>query len=73
MTKFEIFKDAKGEWRWRLVASNGRIIAASGEGYKNRGHALDMVSKIMDMDGEQVSIEFLTKPRAVLGEVANES
>jgi uncharacterized protein YegP (UPF0339 family) len=29
-------KDAKGEWRWRLKASNGRIIAGSVEGYKNK-------------------------------------
>ena len=26
------YKDNKGEWRWRLKASNGRIIADSGEG-----------------------------------------
>ncbi|HEY0955833.1 MAG TPA: DUF1508 domain-containing protein [Roseateles sp.] len=33
MAKFEIYPDAAGEWRWRLKASNGRIVA-SGEGYK---------------------------------------
>lgn len=27
------YKDNKDEWRWRLKASNGRIIADSGEGY----------------------------------------
>ena len=27
------YKDAKGEWRWNLKASNGRILADSGEGY----------------------------------------
>ena len=32
---YEYYKDAKGEWRWRLVASNGRIIADSGEGYNS--------------------------------------
>jgi uncharacterized protein YegP (UPF0339 family) len=31
--KFHIYKDNKGEWRWRLKAANGRIIADSGEGY----------------------------------------
>jgi uncharacterized protein YegP (UPF0339 family) len=30
---FQITKDKAGEWRWRLRASNGRIVA-SGEGYK---------------------------------------
>ena len=32
--KFEVYKDAKGEFRWKLVASNGQTIANSGEGYK---------------------------------------
>jgi uncharacterized protein YegP (UPF0339 family) len=32
--KFEIYKSSSG-WRWRLRASNGKVIA-SGEGYKRR-------------------------------------
>jgi uncharacterized protein YegP (UPF0339 family) len=31
--KVEFFKDKKGEYRWKLLASNGRIIADSSEGY----------------------------------------
>lgn len=35
--RFHIFKDADGDWRWALYAvGNGKQIAASGEGYKNR-------------------------------------
>lgn len=34
--KFEIFRDNADEWRWRLVAANGHIIAASGEGYRSK-------------------------------------
>lgn len=33
---FQMFKDKAGEWRWRLKAANGKIIATPGEGYKNR-------------------------------------
>lgn len=33
---FEVFQDNAGEWRWRLVASNGNIIADSGEGYRSK-------------------------------------
>ncbi|WP_254546938.1 HVO_2922 family protein [Halomarina pelagica] len=33
---FEVFRDAAGEWRWRLVASNGNVIADSGEGYRSK-------------------------------------
>lgn len=38
MSKIEIYQDAAGEWRWRLKASNGRIVA-SGEGYKTKAGA----------------------------------
>jgi uncharacterized protein YegP (UPF0339 family) len=34
--KFEVYKDRAGEWRWRLIASNGRKIADSGEGYEKK-------------------------------------
>lgn len=33
MAKLIYYKDKKGEWRWRFVASNGRTVAESGEGY----------------------------------------
>jgi uncharacterized protein YegP (UPF0339 family) len=36
---FELFEDAAGEWRWRLVHENGNVIADSGEGYASRGNA----------------------------------
>lgn len=31
--KFSIYVDSKNEYRWRLRATNGQIIAVSGEGY----------------------------------------
>lgn len=31
--KFEVYKDGKGEYRWRLKHSNGQTIATGGEGY----------------------------------------
>jgi uncharacterized protein len=37
--KFEMYKDAKSEYRWRLVATNGQTIATSGEGYKSKDSA----------------------------------
>ena len=33
---FEIYKDRSGEWRWRLRAHNGKIIADSSESYGNK-------------------------------------
>ena len=33
--RFDIYKDHASEWRWRLVARNGKTIADSSEGYEN--------------------------------------
>jgi len=33
---WEFYQDAKGEWRWRHVAANGKIVGASAEGFKTR-------------------------------------
>lgn len=33
MGKFEVYADAKGEYRWRLKASNGQVVATGGQGY----------------------------------------
>jgi len=38
MKKFQIFKDRVGEYRWRLIARNGQIVAAS-EGYATKYNA----------------------------------
>ena len=36
---FELYKDKKGEWRWRRMATNGRVVGASSEGYKAKRDA----------------------------------
>lgn len=46
---FHVYKDDAGEWRWHLKAANGRIVADSGEGYKERGgciHAIEIVRSL---------------------------
>ena len=45
---FKMYRDAKGEHRWRLVASNGRVVADSGEGYKTRTGALHAAQKLIE-------------------------
>jgi uncharacterized protein YegP (UPF0339 family) len=39
--KTEIYKDEKGEWRWRIIAANGVVVGASSEGYKNRSDCIE--------------------------------
>ncbi|HEY7037120.1 MAG TPA: DUF1508 domain-containing protein [Thermomicrobiales bacterium] len=51
MAAFELYRDAKNEYRWRLRARNGRLIADSGEGYHNRAdceHGIDLVRTAAD-------------------------
>lgn len=43
--KLEIFKDKKGEFRFRLKAANGEIILAS-EGYKARKSTLNGIASV---------------------------
>ena len=38
-SRFQIYRDKAGKWRWRLRAGNHRIIADSGEGYSRRAAA----------------------------------
>jgi uncharacterized protein YegP (UPF0339 family) len=44
--KFEILRNAQGQYYWHMVAANGRIIAYSGETYVSKAdcqHALNLV------------------------------
>ena len=36
---YDLYRDSRLQWRWRYIASNGRIIADSAEGYVNRADA----------------------------------
>lgn len=54
--KFQLRRDKKREWRWRLVARNGRSIAVSGEGYKRRGAALKAIHRVRDAGNTPIEI-----------------
>ena len=43
--KFEVYKDKKGEFRFRLKAKNGQIIA-TGEGYSKLGGCLKGIESV---------------------------
>jgi uncharacterized protein YegP (UPF0339 family) len=47
MAKFEIYKDKKGQFRWRLLANNNQVIAV-GEAYTTKAackNGIDSVKK----------------------------
>ena len=47
--RFEVFRDRRGEYRWRLRAPNGQIVADSAEGYVRKSDCLrgmDLVRQV---------------------------
>ena len=56
-TAFEVFADADGRWRWRLVHRNGNVLADSGQGYSRRrdtNRALERLADNADEDSFEV-------------------
>jgi uncharacterized protein YegP (UPF0339 family) len=52
--KFELYKSSNGEYRWRLKASNGQVIATGGEGYSSKAAAqggIESVKRVADRGG----------------------
>lgn len=43
---FEVYQDAKREWRWRFQGGNGQTIATSHEGYDSKRACLDAIEKV---------------------------
>ncbi|MFG1627656.1 YegP family protein [Kribbella sp. NPDC049227] len=44
--KFELYKDKSGEFRFRLKAGNGEVIATSSESYSSKAAALNGIESI---------------------------
>ncbi|QXQ05471.1 DUF1508 domain-containing protein [Sphingosinicellaceae bacterium] len=40
MNYYHLYRDTISQWRWRYVASNGKIIAVSSEAYVAKSDAL---------------------------------
>ena len=59
MTRFQVYKDKAGEFRWRLRANNHEIIA-QGEGYTRKQSCLHCIKVIMEQAAD-ADIEDLTK------------
>lgn len=49
---FELYQDSAGEWRWRLVAENGNIIADSAEGYSSKQGAKRGIESVKRTAGQ---------------------
>jgi len=55
---FEVYEDRGGDYRWRLVASNGELIADSGQGYSRKSRAEDAVERVTDYAPEADTLDY---------------
>jgi uncharacterized protein YegP (UPF0339 family) len=46
MAKFELYKSPNGEYRWRLKATNGQVIATGAEGYSSKAAAQNGIESV---------------------------
>lgn len=56
-----VFNGTDFEWRWRLIANNGRIVADSSEGYERRGQAVTAAHKLLRADLSGVTVKVATE------------
>ena len=49
MGTFEVYADKSGEFRWRLLATNGKSIATSGEGYTEKRGCLRGIEIVREL------------------------
>lgn len=65
--RFEIHKDAAGDWRWRLRTTNGNIVADSAEGYRHRAdceRGIAIVKAAADAPVVDMSLKIAGSPTA---------
>lgn len=54
--KFELYQDKAGEWRFRLKAGNGEVIA-TGQGYASKSGALNGIDSVRRNAAEAEVVE----------------
>ncbi|MFC7201904.1 HVO_2922 family protein [Haloferax namakaokahaiae] len=55
--RFEVYRDAASEYRWRLVHDNGNILADSGEGYASKQKAKQGIQSVKTNAPEALVVE----------------
>ncbi|MGB3732789.1 YegP family protein [Microbacterium sp.] len=55
--KYELYQDKGGDWRFRLKAGNGEVIA-TGQGYASKSGALNGIDSVRrNADSEVIEVE----------------
>lgn len=55
--KFEMYKDKADEYRWRLKAGNGAVLATPGQGYKDKADAKNGI-EVVKRSGTDEKVKF---------------
>jgi uncharacterized protein YegP (UPF0339 family) len=56
MSQFDAYEDLVGKWRWRLLGTDGRTVATSGESFDSHWHALRVAENVRGIaSGARVS------------------
>ena len=55
--KFEVYEDGKKQFRWRLKAGNGQVIATASEGYKAKADAEKALESIKEKASKAEVVE----------------
>lgn len=53
---FDVYKDARGEWRWRLVLGTGQTIASSAASYKRKRDCLAAIEIVRAAATAEVAV-----------------
>lgn len=57
MDRSILYRDAQGGYRWRRVAGNGEIVAASSESYVLKSHAIENYRRISGPEAPELEEE----------------
>jgi len=60
-SRFLVYQDSAGEWRWKHVADNGQIIADSAEGYDSKFNAERARDRAVELAAEEWAREDIAK------------
>lgn len=66
MAKFAIYNDRAGQYRWRLIANNGEIVAAS-EAYTSKQNAIESVSCVKRLGPSAETVDETTLVKILAG------
>lgn len=64
---FTVYKDQTGQWRWRFVAANNRILADSAESYHNRMDAVHAIGIIKTAGATAPAYDITAQPPQIIG------